>query len=286
MVYEGYESDYFGKEVILTVAPTGGVHGKEKNPNLPEQPEEVAEDVRKCEQAGASVVHLHARDEEGEPTKDVDRFRELCETVQERCEDIVLNITTGGGSRFSREERLAPVLDIAPELASLDMGPLNHGQSVTSEKPREEHEQYARRMAEHGVKPEVEIFNPGQLTEVDNLIEKDLLEEPYFCNTIFGMQTGTLPKPRNVVNFADNLPDESEWTCMAVGKHQVPLTTAALVMGGHMRVGMEDSVYYSEGKLAESNAQLVRRAADIVEGLGRELATPDEVRELLNLRGT
>lgn len=283
MVYDGYEPDYFDREVILTVAPTGGVHGKEKNPNLPEQPEEVAKDVRECEEAGASIVHLHARDEAGEPTKDIDRFRELCETVREYCDDIVLNITTGGGSRFSREERIAPVLDIKPELASLDMGPLNHGQSVTSEKPREEHEEYARKMAENGVKPELEIFNPGQLTEVHNLIEKDLLEEPYYCNTIFGMQTGTLPKPRNVVNFADNLPDDSEWTCMAIGKHQVPLTTAALVMGGHMRVGMEDTVYYSRGELAESNAQLVRRAADIIKGLGRELATPDRAREILNL---
>lgn len=284
MAYEGYNPDYFEKEVILTVAPTGGVHGKEKNPNLPEQPEEIAEDVRACEEAGASVVHLHARDEDGKPTKDIDRFRELCEIVRAHCDDIVLNITTGGGSRFSREERLTPVLEIQPELASLDMGPLNHGQAVTSEKPREEHEEYAERMAEHGVKPELEIFNPGQLTEVHNLIEKDLLEAPYFCNTIFGMQTGTLPKPRNVVNFADNLPDGSEWTCMAIGKHQVPLTTTALTMGGHMRVGMEDSVHYSRGELAESNAQLVRRAADIVESLGRELATPDRVREMLNLR--
>lgn len=285
MVYNGYETDFFQKEVILTVAPTGGVHGKEKNPNLPEQPEEIAEDIRACEQAGASIVHLHARDEDGEPTKDVDRFRELCETVREYCDDIILNITTGGGSRFSREERLRPVLEIRPELASLDMGPLNHGQSVTSEKPREEHEEYAERMAEHGVKPELEIFNPGQLTEVHNLIEKDLLEEPYFCNIIFGMQTGTLPKPRNVTNFVDNLPEQSEWTCMAVGKHQVPLTTAALTMGSHIRVGMEDNVYYRGGELAESNAQLVERAVTIIESLDREVASPDRAREILSLRG-
>lgn len=283
MAYDSYETDYYEKEVILTVAPTGGVHGKEKNPSLPEQPEEVAEDVRACEQAGASIVHLHARDEDGEPTKDVARFTELCETVRDYCDDIILNITTGGGSRFTREERLAPVLEISPALASLDMGPLNHGQSVTSEKPREEHEQYAKQMSEHGVKPELEIFNPGQLTEVYNLIDKDLLEPPYFCNTIFGMQTGTLPKPRNVVNFADNLPPDSEWTSMAIGKHQVPLTTASVVMGSHMRVGMEDSVYYREGELAESNAQLVRRAADIVEELGRELATPARAHEILGL---
>lgn len=286
MTYESYNPDYFEKNVILTVAPTGGVHGKERNPNLPEQPDEIARDVQACEEAGASIAHLHARDEAGDPTKNVDRFRDLCEAVRRRCDDIVLNITTGGGSRFSREERLAPVLEVQPELASLDMGPLNHGQSVTSEKPREEHEEYARRMAEHGVKPELEIFNPGQLTEVHNLIEKDLLKTPYLCNTVFGMQTGTLPKPKNVVNFADNLPAGSEWTCMAIGKHQVPLTTTALAMGGHMRVGMEDTVHYSEGELAESNAQLVRRAADLVEGLGRELATPDEARDMLNLHGS
>lgn len=282
MEYEGYEPDFFETDVVLTVAPTGGVHGKEKNPNLPEQPEEVAEDVRACEEAGASIVHLHARDEDGEPTKDVDRFIELCDAVRDRCDDIVLNITTGGSS-FTREERIRPVLEIQPELASLDMGPLNHGQSVTSAKPREEHEEYAERMADVGVKPELEIFNPGQLTEVHNLIEKDLLEPPYYCNTIFGMQTGTIPHPRNVVNFVDNLPAEAEWTCMALGKHQIPITTTALTMGGHIRVGMEDNVYYKEGNLAESNAQLVRRAADQIEGLGRSLATPDRARELLGL---
>lgn len=283
MVYEGYETDYFEKEVILTVAPTGGVHGKEKNPNLPEQPEEIAEDIRACEQAGASIAHLHARDEEGNPTKDVDRFKQLCDTVREYCDDIILNVTTGG-SRFTREERLAPVLEVRPELASLDMGPLNHGQSVTSAKPREEHEEFAERMSNAGVKPELEIFNPGQLTEVHNLIEKELIAEPYYCNTIFGMQTGTIPKPRNVVNFIDNLPEKSEWTSMALGKHQVSLTTAALVMGGHIRVGMEDNVYYKHGKPAESNAQLVERAVNIIEELGREIATPERAREILDLR--
>lgn len=284
MVYRGYEHDYFEKDVIITVATTSGAHGKDANPNLPLSPEEIAQDVQACEEAGASIAHLHARDEDGRPTKDIDRFRELVETVREYCDDIIINMTSGG-QRFSREERIEPVLEIRPEIASLDLGPLNGGQTRSSIKPRVEHEEYAAEMEERDIKPELEIFNPGQLTELNNLIDKGLLTEPYYCNMIFGMQTGTIPSPRNFTNFVDNLPKESEWTCMAIGRHQLPMTTLGLVHGGHIRVGMEDNVFYRQGELAESNAQLVRRAANLAETLERSVASPARAREIIGLSG-
>lgn len=284
MAYSGYE-DYFSKPVIISVATTGGHQGKEANPNLPTQPEEVARDIRECEEAGASVVHLHARDEDGENTKNVGRYQELRDCIEEYCDDIIVNYTTGGGGIFSREERIAPILetDPRPELATIDLGPINFGQTRTAVNTREQNEEYAERMQEAGVKPELELFNPGHIPEANHLIEEDLLEEPYWATVIFGMQNGMPASPQNLITFVDNLPDPVEWQCLAVGKHQLPLTTMAMTMGGHVRVGMEDNVYYRKGELAESNAQLVRRAARLADELERPVATPAETRELLGL---
>ncbi|WP_255197700.1 3-keto-5-aminohexanoate cleavage protein [Halorarius litoreus] len=284
MPYEGFD-DYFEKKMILSVATTGGLHGKEANPNLPTQPEEVATDLAACEEAGASMVHLHARDANHEDTKDVERFQQLLDAIDDHCDDIVVNFTTGGGGIYSREERIAPVLETepGPEVATIDVGPMNFGQTRTAINPREMSEEYAERMREAGVKPELELFNQGHIPEMQNLIDKGLVDAPYWATVILGMQTGTPPHPRNLINFVDNLPEDTEWQALAVGRYQLPLTTMAITMGGHVRVGMEDNVYYRKGELAESNAQLVRRTARIADELDRPLATPDETREILGL---
>ncbi|WP_136716961.1 BKACE family enzyme [Halorientalis salina] len=284
MAYSGYE-DYFSKKVIISVATTGGHQGKEANPNLPTQPEEVAEDIRACEEAGASIVHLHARDDDGENTKSVARYQELRDEIDRQCEDIVVNFTTGGGGIFSREERIAPILetDPRPEMATVDLGPINFGQTRTAVNTREQNEEYAERMRAAGVKPELELFNPGHIPEAEHLIEEGLLEIPYWATVIFGMQNGMPASPGNLLTFVENLPDPVEWQCLAVGKHQLPMTTMAMAMGGHVRVGMEDNVYYRKGELAESNAQLVRRAARIADELDRPVASPAETREMLGL---
>lgn len=282
MPYEGF-GDFFDKKVIISVATTGGLHGKEANPNLPTQPEEVAEDVRACEKAGASIVHLHARDEDDQDTKAVDRFQAVRDAIDDRCDDIIVNFTTGGG--YSREERLRPVLDVEPrpEVATIDVGPLNFGQDTVRDYCRAQNVEFAEKMSAHGVKPELEIFNPGHFTEFNYLVEEGYLEKPYWATLILGMQTGTLPTPRNLLNLVDNLPEGTEWQCLAVGRYQVPLTTMGMILGGHIRVGLEDNVYYKKGELAESNAQLVQRAVRIAEELNRPVATPSDAREILGL---
>ena len=284
MGYRGY-SDYFDKKLIISVATTGGFQGKAENPNLPEQPEEIARDVAACEEAGASIVHIHARDDDGQKTKDVGRFQEIRDAIDSHCDDILVNFTTGGGGIFSREDRLAPVLetDPRPELATIDLGPVNFGQTRTAENTREQNEEYAEAMLDAGVKPELELFNPGHIPEMEHLIDLDLLEPPYWCTNIIGLQNGMPPAPRNVVNFADNLPADCEWQTLAIGKHQLPLTTMTITMGGHVRVGMEDNIYYRKGELAESNAQLVERTARIADELERPVASPAETRDLLEL---
>ena len=283
MTYEGFQ-DYFSKKLILSVATTGGLHGKEANSNLPEQPEEVAEDLKECEEAGASIVHLHARDENGDDTKDPERWQMLRDAIDDRCDDIIVNFTTGGG--YPREERIRPILetDPRPDLATIDVGPLNFGKDTVRNYCRGQNEEFAQKMRENGVKPELEVFHPGHFTEVNHLVEEDYLEEPYWLTLILGMQTGTIPHPRNLLNLVDNIPDEAEWQCLAVGRYQLPLTTMAIILGGHIRVGMEDNIYYRKGEPAESNAQLVRRAARIADELERPLATPDEAREMLGLQ--
>lgn len=283
MGYNGYD-DYFQKKTILSVATTGGVQGKESNPNLPEQPSEVVEDVVRCEEAGATIVHLHARNEAGENTKNIEYYQELRDRISEQCDDILVNFTTGG-RHFSRSERIQPIVKTnpTPDIATVDLGPINLGSDVTAENPLEQSIEFAQTMVDNDVKPELEVFNPGHFTEAFELIDRGILSEPYWFTLILGMQTGTLPHPRNLLNLVANLPDDAEWQCLAVGKHQLPLTTMAITLGGHVRVGMEDNIHFRRGELAKSNAQLVQRTATIAEKLERPVTTTDETRDILGI---
>lgn len=277
MSYQDYLND---DKVILTVATTGGVHGKDANPNLPEQPEEIAEQVRECERLGAAIAHVHGRDEHGE--NDAGRLQEVNDAIRDRCDDIIIQNTTGGQSTL--DARIEGIrTDPAPEMASLDMGPFNRGQHIITQHNRHNIEKLAREMKQKGIKPELEVFNNGHLNEVYRLIETGLLEEPYYINIIFGNGTFSIPSPENVMNLVRDLPENSEFNLLATGKHQLPLTTLAPILGGHVRVGMEDNLYYRRGEPAESNAQLVERAADIITQLECDLATPAEAREILGM---
>ena len=274
-------TDYLnGDKVILTVATTGGVHGKDANPNLPEQPAEIAEQVAACEELGAAICHVHGRDEHGE--NDAARLQAVNDAIRDRCDDIIIQNTTGGQSEFeSRVEGIRT--DPVPEMASLDMGPFNRGKHIITEHNRHNIERLAREMKEKGIKPELEVFNNGHLNEVYRLIETGLLEEPYYINLIFGSGTFSIPSPENVMNLVSNLPENSEFNLLATGRHQLPLTTMAPILGGHVRVGMEDNLYFRQGEPAESNAQLVERTAAILDRLDRDVATPDEARDILGI---
>jgi 3-keto-5-aminohexanoate cleavage enzyme len=274
-----YESYLRGKKVILTVAPTGGIHGKDANPNLPEQPDEIAAQVRECEKLGAAIVHVHGRDEHGE--NDATRLQAVNDAIRERCDDIIIQNTTGGQSGY--EERVLGIrTDPLPEMASLDMGPFNREQHIITQHTRHNIDRLAEEMRSKGIKPEIEAFNSGQLSEVYRLIDEGLLEAPYYVNLIFGGPF-TPATPQNVLTMVGNLPEGSEFNLLAVGPHQLPLTTLAVLLGGHVRIGMEDNLYYERNRKAESNQQLVRRTVEIIDRLGRDLATPKEAREMLGM---
>ncbi|WP_331233271.1 BKACE family enzyme [Natronorarus salvus] len=269
------------KKLILTVATTGAIHGKDANPNLPEQPEEIAREVRRCEELGAAIAHVHSRDEYGE--NDYGRIQEVNDAIRAECDDVIIQNTTGGQSAY--EKRVQGIrTDPLPEMASLDMGPFNRDRHIITEHTRHNIDALATEMQEKGIKPELEAFNNGHLNEVYRLIETGLLEEPYYINLIFGYGTFSIPHPRNVLTLVESLPEGAEFNLLAVGPHQLPLTTLAILLGGHVRIGMEDNLYYERGVKARSNAQLVERTVRIAEGLGRDLATPEEARELLGMR--
>ncbi len=276
-------NDYLGGDpVLVTAALTGGIHGKEANPNIPETPAEIGRAAEACEAAGASIVHLHARRETGERAFSRERFQEVTEAVRERTDLIVQHSTGGTGAPLERRRQPLQT-DPAPDMASLDMGPVNRYRHVTSENTRGTIDALATDMRDRGIKPELEAFNPGHLNEIHAFLDRVDLDDPAYVNLILGPGTLTIPTPQNLLNLVENLPDGALFTTLAFGQHQLPLTTMAIVLGGHVRVGLEDNVYVRRGELAESNAQLVTRTVDIAELLGRPIASPEEARGMLGL---
>lgn len=277
-----YQSYLDGEPVIITVAVTGGVHGKEANPNLPETPAEIAAAARACEAAGASIVHLHARKENGERAFSTDAFQEVTDAVRSATDNIIIQHSTGG-TAAPDELRVEPLLtDPAPEMASLDMGPLNRYGKLTSENTRSLVDRLHEVMLDRHIKPELEVFNGGHLNESLRIID-DLVAPPYI-NLVFGGGTTTIPHPRNLCTLVDALPPGTEFNILGFGPHQLPMTTQGLLLGGHVRVGLEDNLYYRRGELATSNEQLVKRAVRIATELGRPIATPKQARSILGLK--
>ncbi|GAB7012566.1 3-keto-5-aminohexanoate cleavage protein [Halolamina salina] len=278
MSYDDYRD---GKPLIVTAALTGGVHGKEANPNVPETPAEVAEAAAAAEAAGASILHLHAREDSGERAFSTERFQELTEAVRDATDDVVIQHSTGGTAAPDALRAEPLRTDPAPDMASLDMGPLNRYQHLTSENTRALVDALHEEMQARGIKPELEVFNGGHLNE--SLRIWDDLDEPPYVNLVFGGGTTTIPNPRNLLNMVENVPDGAEFNVLAFGPHQLPLTTMGILLGGHVRVGLEDNLYYRKGQQAESNAQLVERTVRIAEELGRPVASTAEAREILDL---
>jgi 3-keto-5-aminohexanoate cleavage enzyme len=272
-----------GEPVVITAALTGGVHGKEAHPHLPETPAEIGEAAAACERAGASVVHLHARRPNGERAFSTERFQRVADAVREATDDVVLQHSTGG-TGAPEELRAEPLrTDPPPEMASLDMGPLNRYDHLTSENTRGFVDRLHDEMRERGIKPEMEVFNDGHLNETLAFLDRATVGDPPYLNLVFGGGTTSPPSPRRLLTHLDDVPDEAEVNVLGFGPYQVPVTTTSMLVGGHARVGLEDNLYYRRGELATSNAQLVARAADVAERLGRPVATTTETREILGL---
>lgn len=276
------------RKVIITACLTGGMQAKDSNPNLPEQPDEIARAAYECYNAGAAIVHLHARATDGTPTGDAEVYKHIHEGIRAKS-NLILQDTTGGGPGMSFDDRLA-CLDTGPEMASLNMGSLLRTvgklAGTTFANPRSELERFAQEMLKRDIKPEMEIYHHGMLREVQNLIDKGLVKKPYYVNFVMGMvyQGAVEATAENLITLKQLLPPDTIFNCCAIGRAQLPLTTLSALIGGHARVGMEDNSYYTKGVLATSNAQLVERSVRIIRELGFEIATPDEAREILRVQ--
>jgi 3-keto-5-aminohexanoate cleavage enzyme len=277
--------------VIITCALTGGIHGKEANPNLPEQPDEIVEQGVAAAAAGAAILHVHARNPDGSNTMSREIYGQLHDRLRAET-DAIIQLTTGGSPVLPVEERLNTVL-LNPEMCSLNMGLLNffiRGEQVFFANHRSDIERFAREIAARDVKPELEVYSAAMLEEVEHLLNLDLLQPPYVINLVFHTPTqgGTRGTPENLLDAVTRirlLGEDVRINVSAMGPTQLPLTTMAMAMGLNVRVGMEDNVLYRRGEPLQSNAQLVERAVRIARELDRPVATPEQAREQLGLRG-
>ncbi|QCX33883.1 3-keto-5-aminohexanoate cleavage protein [Caloramator sp. E03] len=271
-------------KVIITAALTGAMTPKELNPSIPLTPEEIAEDAYNCWKAGAAVVHLHMRDDNGIGTMDKEKFKKTIDLIKERTDcNVVINCTTSGDSRASYEERMAHLSYVKPEMASFDAGSFNWMPFGVFDNSPQFLEQLGLKMKELKIKPELEIFDSGFMNIVNYYVKKGVLETPCHYQFVLGVLGGMEATVKNLVYLHDMLPEGSTWSAFGVGKQHLPIMYAALSLGGHIRVGLEDNVYYSKGKLA-TNVMLVERAVRVVREFGKEPATSDEAREILGIK--
>jgi uncharacterized protein (DUF849 family) len=299
-------------KVIITCAVTGSIHTPSMSPYLPVTPEEIAEAAIGAAKAGAAIVHLHARNpKDGSPTQDPEVFRQFLPKIKAAC-DVVINLTTGGAPTMSTEERLQPALKLKPEVASLNMGSMNFGLYEMLGRYKEFKHDWEKpylagsderifkntfrdiqmileRCRENETRFEIECYDIGHLYTASHFLDRGLLRPPLFIQSVFGIRGGIGPHPEDVLHMkrtADRLfGDAYYWSVLGAGRNQMFVAAMSAVMGGNVRVGLEDSLWLGRGQLAKSNAEQVAKARRILEELGFAVATPDDARQMLKLKG-
>ncbi len=271
-------------KVILTVATTGAWPSKKDTPNIPLQPKEIVEDIYDCWKAGASIAHIHVRDDEDKASMEFSKFKEVLDGIRKTDCDIVLNTTTSGGIGLDDEVRMKPFTQLKPEIASYDCGSMNWARSTVFENRPEFLQKLGTRMQEVGVKPEIEIFDAGMVYNALYYLKKGYIKAPLHFQFVLGVPGGMDATVENLVFLKSLIPEGSTWGALGIGKGHLPIMYATLALGGHLRVGMEDNILYSKGVLADSNVQFVERTKRIVGEMGKEIASPDEARQILGLK--
>lgn len=267
-------------KLIIAVAPCIPPYLAQDIPNLDLSPQGIADEVVRAYNAGANVVHLHVWDETGQPTTDLDAFKRTIHLIRERC-DIIIEGSTGGVNDLSAAERSVS-LNVDIELASLNPGSVNYDKGVYINSPSDI-TYWAQEMHRRRVKPDIAIFEAGMITNALRLVEQGWIEAPFLFAFVLG-QVGAMPaSPKNLLFLSESVPVGSMWTVVGHGGHDVQMNALAMTMGGHARAGFEDNAYYRPGELATSNAQLIERLVRIAHEIGREVATPEEARALLDL---
>lgn len=287
-------------KVIVTCAVTGNLTRPEQTPHLPITPEEIADSALAAAEAGAAVAHLHVREPgTGRPSMALELYREVVERIRGRNPELVLNLTTGPGGRFvpseadpkvadpgttllPPERRVEHVTALRSEICTLDLNTMNSGGEVVINTPRNVR-RMAQAIAAAGVRPEIELFDSGDIGLMHDLLVDGTLAAPPLCSFVMGVKYGFQPSPETVLYARDLLPAAAEFTAIGIGRASFPTVALSYLAGGHVRVGLEDAVYLERGVLAPSNAALVEKARRIVEDLGGQIATPAEARAILGL---
>lgn len=273
---------YRDKKLIITVAVTGNVPTKESNPNTPITVDEIVEDIIRCREAGASIAHIHVRDDNGQPTCDRERYRQVLEKLAERNCDIITQLSTGARGGGSSAEWRGQMLDLNAEMASLSTGSSNFPSQVNAN-PFDLIKELAAKMYANNIKPEIEAFDVGMIDNAKLLLKEGILKPPLHFNLVMNVRGSIAGTPKNLLHMVESLPEGSTFTVAGIGASQIPMLTMAIILGGHTRTGLEDTILYDKGILA-TNVMLVERVKRIAKELGREIATPDEAREILGLR--
>jgi 3-keto-5-aminohexanoate cleavage enzyme len=266
--------------LIITCAPVGAEISPDQTPHLPYTPRLLGETARAVREAGGSIVHVHCRNDDGTNTHAVERFREAFEAVRANS-DLIVQFSTGGAIGMSPEER-AGVLALRPEMATLTCGSVNFGDDIF-ENSFPIMRRILAAMNEFGVRPELEIFDKGHVANARRLAKEGLLTFPQHVDLVLGVPGGLEATVQNLCDLVDDLPSGCTWSVAGIGRQQLPMAMVAIAMGGHVRVGLEDNLYYSKGRLAR-NEELVARVARIAAEAGRPVATPDEARKILGLQ--
>lgn len=271
------------EKLIITAAICGAEVTKEQNPAVPYTVEEIVREAKSAVDAGASIVHVHVREDDGTPTQSKERFKECIDAIYKECPDVILIPSTGGAVGMTAEERLQPT-ELMPEMATLDCGTCNFGDDVF-ENTMPMMRAFGKRMMENNIKPEYECFEMGHLATVLNMAKKGQVPgAPMQFNFVLGVPGCTPATVENLAWLVNGIPAGSTWTATGIGRHAFTLAAAAIVMGGNVRVGFEDNLYLERGVLAKSNGELVAKVVRLAKELGREIATPAEAREILGLK--
>ena len=272
------------EKLIITAAICGAEVTKDHNPSVPYTVREIGIEAEKAFLAGASIIHLHVREDDGTPTQDLKRFQACFDEIKRRCPDVIIQPSTGGAIGMSNEERLQPIfMNPHPEMATLDCGTMNFGGDEIFVNTENTIIHFATEMNSRGIKPELECFDKGMIDMALRLNKKGYIKEPMHFNFVLGVNGGIAATPRDLNYLVNSIPKSSTFTICAIGRHEFPMVTLSIILGGHARVGFEDNIYLSKGVLAQSNKELVEKAVRISNELGRDIASPYEARKILSL---
>ncbi|MFM8315723.1 MAG: 3-keto-5-aminohexanoate cleavage protein [Deltaproteobacteria bacterium] len=270
------------EKLIITAAITGAELNKKLCPVLPVTPEEQGLASHESVEAGASIIHLHVRDDQGNPSQKLEHFQRSVDAIKKACKKTpVIQFSTGGAVGEAMEKRIAS-LALKPEMASFNLGTMNFGEEIFVN-TFEDMRRLAEAFKKHQVVPEFEIYDAGHIDNLKKLIKEGWVQAPYHCQFVLGVPGAMSGDISGLIYLVEHLPKDSTWGVAGIGRFELPLAIHAMLMGGNVRVGLEDNIYYEKGKLASSNAQLISRIARIAKELGRDIASPEEARKQLNL---